>query len=66
MTWQFVGLNILVISLAFSYVSAVDYSLMILAPSKGTLAEVTKRLGANMMGERGGESSKSEPPEPKQ
>lgn len=66
MTWQFVGLNILVISLAFSYVSAVDYSLMILAPSKGTLAEVTKRLGTNMMGERGGESSKSEPPEPKQ
>ncbi len=50
-TCQFVGLNLLVISLAFSYVSAVDYSLAILAPHKGSLADLTKRLGSNMLGE---------------
>lgn len=39
LTYQLVGLNLLFISLVFSYVSAVDYSLMILAPHKGTLAD---------------------------
>jgi CDP-diacylglycerol--glycerol-3-phosphate 3-phosphatidyltransferase len=48
LTWQFVGLNLLVASLAFSYVSAVDYSLMILAPHKGSLADITRKLGASL------------------
>lgn len=52
-TFQFVGLNLLVISLAFSYVSAADYSLMILAPSKGTLGDLTKKLGETLLGDRG-------------
>ena len=51
LTWQFVGLNLLVVSLAFSYVSAVDYSLMILAPQKGSLADLTRRLGSSFMTE---------------
>ena len=51
-TWQFVGLNLLVISLAFSYVSAVDYSLMILAPNKGTLADLSRRVGASLLGDK--------------
>lgn len=50
-TCQFVGLNLLVVSLAFSYVSAVDYSLAILAPHKGSLAELTKRFSSNLLGE---------------
>ncbi len=58
-TCQFVGLNLLVISLAFSYVSAVDYSLAILAPHKGSLADFTKKLGANMLNESEAGTAKS-------
>lgn len=53
-TCQFAGLNLLVISLAFSYVSAVDYSLAILAPHKGSLAELTKRVSSTLLGESEG------------
>ncbi len=42
---QFVGLNLLVISLVFSYISAVDYSLAIFAPERGSLADITKQVG---------------------
>ncbi len=49
-TWQFVGLNLLVVSLAFSYLSAIDYSLAILMPHQGSLADITKRLGSTVLG----------------
>lgn len=50
-TYQFVGLNILLVSLAFSYISAFDYSMSILAPQKGTLADCLKELGQSVLGE---------------
>jgi CDP-diacylglycerol--glycerol-3-phosphate 3-phosphatidyltransferase len=50
-TYQFIGLNILLVSLAFSYVSACDYSLSILAPQRGSLAECLKGLGQSVIGE---------------
>jgi hypothetical protein len=49
-TAQFIGLNILIVSLAFSYLSAVDYSLAILMPHHGTLADITKRIGSTVLG----------------
>ena len=48
-TWQFVGLNLLVVSLAFSYLSAIDYSIAILTPHHGSLAELTKRFGTSVL-----------------
>jgi hypothetical protein len=42
---QFVGLNLLIVSLVFSYLSAVDYSLAIFAPDRGSLADITKQVG---------------------
>ncbi len=50
-TAHFIGLNIMIVSLAFSYLSAVDYSLAILGPHHGTLAEITKRIGASVLGD---------------
>jgi hypothetical protein len=52
-TAHFVGLNIMIVSLAFSYISAVDYSLAILSPHHGTLAEITKRISATVLGDGG-------------
>ena len=49
-TSQFLGLNILIVSLAFSYLSAIDYSLAILMPQHGTLADITKRIGTTVLG----------------
>jgi len=54
-TYQFIGLNILLVSLAFSYVSAFDYSLSILAPQKGSLADCIKELGQSVLPERAAE-----------
>jgi CDP-diacylglycerol--glycerol-3-phosphate 3-phosphatidyltransferase len=51
-TYQFLGLNVLLVSLAFSYISAFDYSLSILAPQKGTLADCIKELGQSVLPER--------------
>lgn len=48
-TWQFVGLNLLVVSLAFSYLSAIDYSIAILTPHHGSLAELTKKFGSSVL-----------------
>lgn len=48
-TWQFVGLNLLVVSLAFSYLSAIDYSIAILTPHHGSLAELTKKFGTSVL-----------------
>jgi hypothetical protein len=59
-----VGLNLLVLSLAFSYVSAVDYSLMILAPEKGSLAELTKKLGQNLAPTGANPTEGAQPAEP--
>lgn len=50
-TYQFLGLNILLVSLAFSYISAFDYSLSILAPQKGTLAVCLKNLSQSVLGD---------------
>jgi CDP-diacylglycerol--glycerol-3-phosphate 3-phosphatidyltransferase len=50
-TYQFVGLNILLVSLAFSYISAFDYSMSILAPQNGTLADCLKELSQSVLGE---------------
>lgn len=61
-TWQFLGLNILIVSLAFSYLSAIDYSLAILMPQHGSLADITKRIGTTVMG--GGEGSDGVAAEP--
>jgi|LauGreDrversion4_2_1035121.scaffolds.fasta_scaffold01851_3 CDP-diacylglycerol--glycerol-3-phosphate 3-phosphatidyltransferase len=61
-TAQFLGLNILVVSLAFSYLSAIDYSLAILMPHHGTLADITKRIGSTVLGSAdGGEAVEAEP-----
>ena len=57
LTCQFVGLNLLVVSLAFSYISAVDYSLMILAPNSGTLGDITRKLGDAMLGDVGAKAA---------
>jgi CDP-diacylglycerol--glycerol-3-phosphate 3-phosphatidyltransferase len=46
---QFVGLNLLVISLVFSYISAIDYSLAIFAPERGSLADITKQVGEALL-----------------
>ena len=60
-TAQLIGLNILIVSLAFSYLSAIDYSLAILMPQHGTLADITKRFGSTMLGgEEGAEPETSE------
>jgi|GEM_PF-220002 len=49
-TFQEVGLNLLVLSVVFSYLSACDYSLAILAPKQGSLSELTRRLGSAFIG----------------
>ncbi len=54
LTLQFVGLNILLVSLVFSYISAVDYSLAIFAPDKGSLAQITKEVGGSLLRLSGG------------
>jgi CDP-diacylglycerol--glycerol-3-phosphate 3-phosphatidyltransferase len=48
-TYQFLGLNILLVSLAFSYISAFDYSISILAPHKGSLSECIKELSGSVI-----------------
>jgi len=55
-TFQFVGLNLLLISIVFSYLSALDYSLAILAPEQGSLGEMTRRIGAALVGSGNEES----------
>ncbi len=49
-TFQFLGLNLLLVSIVFSYLSAMDYSLAILAPEQGSLGEMTRRLGSALVG----------------
>jgi CDP-diacylglycerol--glycerol-3-phosphate 3-phosphatidyltransferase len=48
-TYQLIGLNILLVSLVFSYVSAFDYSLSILAPHKGSFSSCIKDLSRQVM-----------------
>jgi CDP-diacylglycerol--glycerol-3-phosphate 3-phosphatidyltransferase len=50
-TYQFIGLNLLLISLAFSYISAFDYSISILAPDRANLAECLKQFGGTILGD---------------
>lgn len=61
-TAQFVGLNILIVSLAFSYLSAIDYSLAILMPQHGSLADITKRLSSSVLVGGDGGKEKDAPP----
>jgi CDP-diacylglycerol--glycerol-3-phosphate 3-phosphatidyltransferase len=60
-TYQFLGLNLLLVSLAFSYISAFDYSLLILAPHKGSLSECLKELGGSVL--EASQSRKVSPPQ---
>lgn len=50
-TYQFIGLNILLVSLAFSYISAFDYSVSILAPQSGSLADRLHELSRAVLGD---------------
>ena len=50
-TYQFLGLNLLLVSLAFSYISAFDYSIAILAPDKGSFARCLREFGGALLGE---------------
>jgi CDP-diacylglycerol--glycerol-3-phosphate 3-phosphatidyltransferase len=52
LTYQFLGLNLLLISLAFSIVSAIDYSLSILAPDKGSFQELLRVLADGLAGSK--------------
>lgn len=50
LTYQFVGLNLLLISLAFSILSAIDYSISILAPQRGSFQELLRVLAQGLAG----------------
>lgn len=50
-TYHFVGLNLLMVSLAFSYISAFDYSIAILAPDKGNFAEWLRDVRGSLLEE---------------
>jgi CDP-diacylglycerol--glycerol-3-phosphate 3-phosphatidyltransferase len=50
-TCQFIGLNLLLVSLAFSYISAFDYSISILAPDRANFAERLRQFGGAVLGE---------------
>lgn len=62
-TYQFLGLNVLLVSLAFSYMSAFEYSLSILAPQKGSLAECIKEFSGIVLGDTGKPQQRSPPGE---
>jgi CDP-diacylglycerol--glycerol-3-phosphate 3-phosphatidyltransferase len=55
-TYQLLGLNILLVSLVFSYVSAFDYSLSILAPHKGNFSNCLKDLSRQVLPDTAEES----------
>jgi CDP-diacylglycerol--glycerol-3-phosphate 3-phosphatidyltransferase len=65
-TYQFIGLNLLLISLAFSYISAFDYSISILAPDRANLAECIKQFGGVILGEGSKQDSTPEGQQPEQ
>lgn len=50
LTYQFIGLNLLLISLAFSILSAIDYSISILAPQRGSFQELLRVLAQGLAG----------------
>jgi CDP-diacylglycerol--glycerol-3-phosphate 3-phosphatidyltransferase len=50
LTYQFLGLNLLLVSLAFSILSAIDYSISILAPEKGNFQELLRLLADGLAG----------------
>jgi CDP-diacylglycerol--glycerol-3-phosphate 3-phosphatidyltransferase len=59
-TFQFLGLNLLLVSVVVSYLSALDYSLAILAPEQGSLGELTRRLSSALIGGAGDDGLASE------
>jgi CDP-diacylglycerol--glycerol-3-phosphate 3-phosphatidyltransferase len=52
LTYQFIGLNLLLVSLAFSYISAFDYSIAILAPDKVSFGRCLRDLGGALLTEK--------------
>lgn len=72
LTFQFIGLNILLLSIVFSYLSAVDYSISILgtprvlssgqaAAATQAIAEAAKEVSANVFGREPEVESNIEP-----
>lgn len=61
-TYQFLGLNLLLISLAFSIISAIDYSLSILAPEKGNFQELLRVLADGLAGSKTEDGKRQIPP----
>ncbi len=62
LTYQFLGLNLLLVSLAFSILSAIDYSISILAPEKGSFQELLRLLADGLAGSK--ESGEQKPIDP--
>jgi CDP-diacylglycerol--glycerol-3-phosphate 3-phosphatidyltransferase len=62
-TYQFLGLNLLLISLAFSIISAIDYSLSILAPEKGSFQELLRVLADGLAGAKPDREPRQEEPQ---
>lgn len=62
--WQVVGLNLLILSVIFSYLSAVDYSLAILAPEQGSLGDLTRRFSSSLRKNSSSSSSLRRPRTP--
>jgi CDP-diacylglycerol--glycerol-3-phosphate 3-phosphatidyltransferase len=62
-TYQFLGLNLLLISLAFSIISAIDYSLSILAPEKGSFQELLRVLADGLAGAKPDREAGQEEPQ---
>ncbi len=61
--FQYIGLNILLVSIVFSYLSAIDYSLAILAPGQKSLSDLARGFsgGRHTDGEPGVVPSESFP-----
>jgi CDP-diacylglycerol--glycerol-3-phosphate 3-phosphatidyltransferase len=48
-TFQYIGLNLLLVSIVFSYWSAVDYTMAVFFPSKGGVRDVAKAVGTAVL-----------------
>lgn len=62
-TAQYIGLNVLLLSIVFSYISAIDYSLAVFAPQRNGLAGLAKSVTDSVLAsvEEGNSSPVSEP-----
>ena len=48
-TAQYLGLNILLLSIVFSYISAIDYSLAVFAPNKAGLVDLARSVAESVV-----------------